>query len=95
VSQPRTPSTAWLPARSTGTLPAPAAPPRWEYLTRTGTLDWDLAGGLHAELGLADAELTALGEEGWELIAAVPLLGPSHLDVGTFAIHYLFKRPRR
>lgn len=66
----------------------------WEYLTRTGTLHWELSGGLHAEIGLSDGELRELGAAGWELIAAIPLSGPGHLDLGTFAIHYLFKRAR-
>jgi hypothetical protein len=51
---------------------------------------------------MTDAQLTALGSQGWELVSVVRLTRQSHekgtivwSDEGTWGLHYIFKRPKR
>lgn len=56
--------------------------PRWEYRTRTLSLtfgaDW------------LQERLAEMGEQGWELVVALPLGGGTSVDHHT----YVFKRPK-
>lgn len=60
---------------------------RWDYQTVT----MKLLDTFVPSKGVPSADtLSSLGAEGWELVAAVPIVGHGTTD----RVHYLFRRPR-
>jgi hypothetical protein len=74
---------------------------KWEYLVQIQTRGYTGYGGLPSAVGGGEPtrwqgllSLEALGYDGWELVAGVPI-SSSHNNSGfTTDLYYYFKRPK-
>ena len=67
--------------------------PAWEYRTEIA-VTWSPGADDFTSAGLTAAALTAIGAEGWELVAAFPVAGQGdgRTAAGTDWVQYVFKR---